>query len=580
MLTEPMSRAVKLALEPEPSPRGNRDATVFELFDADTFDGWFPTGDAFGDHPSRLGDFLLSLDEADARLFPIRPGQAHSGLVAEKLAGVLRSRTFTIDHRFVHWLVAGKGARLNIVIEGYEKIRDPIYGGLTVTVDTGSQARWITQDLGMWMGHRAYLEIADGASTDFNGAQTRIADSQGSVAIEEIRISDQSPPDRASTPQPAPLELRPMLSELRLQRKPLADRLEAALAEYRSIEAAIPEPTFSLAIADGTGEDQSILIRGNHRNPGLPVPRRFLQVLGGAGHATVAEESGRLELARQLIDPRTNPLLPRVLVNRLWQHHFGEGLVKTVDDFGVMGQKPSHPELLDWLASEFIARGWSMKAMHRLMVTSSSYRMSSRLRDDADRLDPTNVYLHRMNVRRLEAETIRDALLTVSGQLFPSMLGPSVPSYLSSFMDGRGRPTHSGPLDGDGRRSIYLSVRRNFLNPMFLAFDAPVPFSTMGRRNVSNVPAQALTMMNDPLVAHLARRWVDRLLADPQESDRGRITRLFEAAFGRPPTDEETGRCVAFLTSRPGTRRDQADPVAWADLCHVLFNVKEFIFID
>ena len=189
-----------------------------------------------------------------------------------------------------------------------------------------------------------------------------------------------------------------------------------------------------------------------------------------------------------MVDPEANPLLPRVLVNRLWKHLFGEGLVKSTDDFGAMGQKPSHPELLDWLASEFIASGWSIKAIHRLMVTSSAYRMDSGPREDAERLDPTNTYLHRMNVRRMEAEVIRDTLLSVSGRLEQTMYGPSVSPYLTPFMDGRGRPARSGPLDGDGRRSIYLNVRRNFLNPMFLAFDVPVPFSTMGRRNVSNVP--------------------------------------------------------------------------------------------
>ncbi len=580
LLPEPMRRALSAALEPTPALRGNRNDAVFESFDRDSFDGWDVTGDAFGDHPTAAGEFRLSHGQGEAWLIPVKPGQAHSGLLTSKLAGVLRSRTFMIESRFIHWLVAGKGARLNVVIDGFEKIRDPIYGGLTVTVNVGDQARWITQDVGMWLGHRAYLEIADGAAAEYNGAQTQLSDGQGFVAIDEIRMSDQPPPTSAGWPQPAPIKLEPVLSVLETRSKPLADRLEAALAEYQSIEAAIPDPTLALAIADGTGENEAILIRGNHHNPGALVPRRFLEVLGGANQATVADGSGRLELARRMVDPRANPLLPRVLVNRLWQHHFGEGLVRTVDDFGVMGQKPSHPELLDWLTGEFLARGWSMKAMHRLMVTSSSYRMSSALRAGADRIDPANVYLHRMNVRRLEAEAIRDALLAVSGRLDPAMFGPSVPAYLSPFMDGRGRPAHSGPLDGDGRRSIYLSVRRNFLNPMFLAFDGPVPFSTMGRRNVSNVPAQALTLMNDPLLSHLARCWADRLLAGPRETDRDRITRLFETAYSRPPAGDEAGRCLAFLTSRPATSHDGADPAAWADLCHVLFNVKELIYID
>ena len=284
--------------------------------------------------------------------------------------------------------------------------------------------------------------------------------------------------------------------------------------------------------------------------------------------------SGRLELAERMVDPRSNPLLPRVMVNRLWKHHFGEGLVKSTDDFGAMGQKPSHPALLDWLAAEFVAGGWSVKAMHRLMVTSSAYRMQSDLQGDAERLDPSNVYLHRMNIRRLEAEAIRDALLAVSGRLEPAMFGPGVAPHLSPFMDGRGRPRSSGPLDGDGRRSIYLNVRRNFLNPMFLAFDAPVPFSTMGRRNVSNVPAQALTLMNDPLVISLAGLWAGKLLASPGATDRQRIDALFEAAFGRPPLPREADECLAFLRGR--TTASERDPAseAWTDLCHVLDKHK------
>lgn len=410
LLPEPMRRAMSDALKPTPAPRLDHADTVFESFERGTYGGWDVTGDAFGDRPTAPGDFRLSVRHGDAWLIPVIPGQAHSGLFANGLAGVLRSRTFTIESRYIHWLIAGQGVRINVVIDGFEKIRDPIYGGLTALVDVGNQARWITQDVSMWLGHRAYLEIADGAATDYIGPQTRMTDGHGFAAIDEIRMSNQSSPGSAVRPAPAPIKLDQVLAVLEARSKPLADRLAAALAEFRSIETAIPDPALALAIADGTGENEPILIRGNHRNPGEVVPRRFLEVLGGADQATVAEGSGRLELARRMVDPRANPLLPRVLVNRLWQHHFGEGLVRTVDDFGVMGQKPSHPELLDWVAGEFVAQGWSIKAMHRLMVTSSTYRMSSTLRADAERLDPSNEHFHRMNVRRLEAETIRDAL--------------------------------------------------------------------------------------------------------------------------------------------------------------------------
>jgi hypothetical protein len=285
--------------------------------------------------------------------------------------------------------------------------------------------------------------------------------------------------------------------------------------------------------------------------------------------ATPASGSGRLELARRLVDPVASPLTPRVLVNRLWKHHFGEGIVKSTDDFGAMGREPTHPELLDWLASRFVEGAWSIKSIQRLIVTSSAYRMSSVPTTEMERLDPENALWHRMNVRRLEAEAIRDALFSLSGRLDPVMYGPPVPVHLTAFMDGRGRPARSGPLDGEGRRSIYLGVRRNFLNPMFLAFDAPVPFSCMGRRNSSNVPAQALILLNDPMVLERTKGWAERIRSTPARDDRQRIEGAFAAAFGRQPTSEETRSCADFL-GRAG----------WADLCHVLINMKELIFID
>jgi hypothetical protein len=220
------------------------------------------------------------------------------------------------------------------------------------------------------------------------------------------------------------------------------------------------------------------------------------------------------------------------------------------------------------------------------MVSSSTYRMVSFPRADAERTDPSNTYLHRMNVRRLEAEAIRDTLLAVSGRLDTTMFGPSVPVYLTSFMEGRGRPGQSGPLDGAGRRSVYVNIRRNFLDPMFLAFDMPVPFSTMGRRNVSNVTAQALTLMNDPLVVAQARQWAHNALATPGQTDGARLDQLYLTALARRPTDLEARACLAFLATQKKTRSglrgsvQDAEMLAWSDLCHVLVNMKEFIFVD
>ncbi len=461
--------------------------------------------------------------ERTARLIPVRGGLAHSGLRADRLSGVIRSPSFQIETRYIHHLVAGRGGRINVVVDDYEKIRDPIYGGLTVRVDHGDELRWVTQNVGMWLGHTAYLEIADGAAVDYGGTNSRLDDGLGYIAVDEIRMSNLPAPGTVpGGPQGVSqaVDLDAVIAALRSSAAVRADRLGSILNDIRAIEARLPKPMLALAIADGSGLDEHIHIRGSHKNLGEVVPRRFLEVLGGSDSSPGETGSGRLELAHRMVDPNSNPLIARVLVNRLWKHHFGEGIVKSTDDFGAMGQKPTHPELLDWLARELIAGGWSIKAIQRLMVNSSTYRMSSTPRDDAERLDPFNTYLHRMNVRRLEAEAIRDAILSVSGRLVPALYGPGVPVHLTSFMEGRGRPARSGPPDGDGRRSIYLNVRRNFIDPMLLAFDAPVPFSTMGRRNVSNVPAQALALLNDPLVISQAKLWAQHELAASGQTPR------------------------------------------------------------
>ena len=165
-------------------------------------------------------------------------------------------------------------------------------------------------------------------------------------------------------------------------------------------------------------------------------------------------------------------------------------------------------------------------------------------------------------------------------ELDATPFGPGVAPHLTPFMEGRGRPGRSGPLDGDGRRSLYLNVRRNFLTPMLLAFDYPSPATTMGRRNVSNVPAQSLTMLNDPFVLDQARRWADRVLAEGDQAPEARVSSLFQTAFGRPPTDRERSAALAFLDGQAATYGMPGDARAWADLCHVLFNIKEFIYVN
>jgi hypothetical protein len=269
------------------------------------------------------------------------------------------------------------------------------------------------------------------------------------------------------------------------------------------------------------------------------------------------------------------------MVNRVWYHLFGRGIVPTVDNFGVLGQVPSHRELLDYLAVHFTRDlGWSVKSLIREIVLSNSYQMSSAVTDEAaEQADPENILLHRMNVKRLEGEAIRDAVLAASGRLNPTTSGPSVMVYLTPFMDGRGKPGKSGPLDGDGRRSIYISVRRNFLQPMFLAFDAPIPFTAMGRRNVSNVPAQALIMMNDPFIIDQMHVWAKRLasISAPEE----RVRQMYLTAYSRPPTNPELQDALTFVREQaPSYGATPDDERVWADLSHVLVNGKEFIYLN
>ena len=242
-------------------------------------------------------------------------------------------------------------------------------------------------------------------------------------------------------------------------------------------------------------------------------------------------------------------------------------LVSTVDDFGVMGSEPTHPELLDHLATSLMEDGWSTKRLIGRIVTSRAYRMSSIGDPLAVEEDPTNELYQRAKVRRLSAEAIRDSILAASGTLDEASFGPPVPVHLTEFMQGRGRPS-SGPLDGEGRRSIYQAVRRNFLSPFFLVFDYPSPMTTIGRRTSSNVPAQALTLLNDPFVAQEAERMAASL---PRTTDEECVTELYWRTVSRPPTRAELTEALAFLAggSEEGLR----------DLCHVVFNIKEFTYL-
>jgi hypothetical protein len=344
------------------------------------------------------------------------------------------------------------------------------------------------------------------------------------------------------------------------------------------LQEAVPEPELVAAMTDGTGEDEQLHIRGNHRNLGPEIPRRPPVIFSGDDGFGVASGSGRRELAECLTAP-DHPLLARVAVNRIWHHLMGRGLVSSVDDFGVMGQSPTHPLLLDWLARDLIEHRWSLKHVIRQIVLSRTYRQATRSSHPAaDEADPENQLWHRAALRRLTAEQLRDAMLGISGRLNAQLYGRSVPVHLTDFMTGRGRP-RSGPLDGDGRRSIYVRVQRNFLSPMMLAFDMPAPFSTMGRRSNSNVPAQSLILMNDPFVWQQARCWAERLERATDDPER-RVELAYLQALARPPHPDERAMVLEFIASLAALRQRPADSLdVWTDVCHALWNTKEFLYI-
>jgi hypothetical protein len=318
--------------------------------------------------------------------------------------------------------------------------------------------------------------------------------------------------------------------------------------------------------------------RGDFYSPGPEIAPAFPAVLSSepANIVTTSHSTGRRTALAAWLTRADHPLTARVIVNRLWQHHFGNGLVTTPSDFGRMGEAPSHPELLDWLATELVARGWSLKAMHRLMVTSAAYRQSSRHNEAAAAVDPGNALLWRQSRRRLDGEAIRDAVLAVSGRLNRRMGGPGVfpelPPELSKLSSrGAAWPVSADPVDRD-RRSLYVFVRRNLRYPFFEAFDRPDPNASCPRRPVTTIAPQALSLLNGRLSAQAARDLAARIATEAGPDRSAQIDTAYRLTLGRPPDADERRLANDFVSDPGGS--------TLADLALVLFNLNEFVTID
>jgi hypothetical protein len=349
---------------------------------------------------------------------------------------------------------------------------------------------------------------------------------------------------------------------------------ETPLVSKEEVEAAIkaqtdeekkkkvpPKYPFVHALKEGKPANMRVHIRGSADNLGDEVPRHFLSILSPAESPPFTKGSGRLELA-EAIASKDNPLTARVMVNRIWQQHFGRGLVRTTSNFGALGERPTHPELLDYLAGRFIVSGWSIKALHREIMLSATYQRASQYDAHDAEIDGDNKMLWRMNRRRLEVEPWRDAMLAVSGKLDPTLGGPSMNL---AAPDNR-------------RRTIYGAVSRHDLNPLLRLFDFPDPNVTCEERTVTTVPLQQLFVLNDEFMVQNAKALVARL-AETRKDDAGRIREAFVLLYGRPATERDVKLGLAFLTAKDAGKGGQG-LTRWEQYGQVLLSANEFLYVD
>jgi mono/diheme cytochrome c family protein len=398
------------------------------------------------------------------------------------------------------------------------------------------------------------------ASTDYLEVPTAPKDRIEAYNKSQAAIAAKDKEIKALAKEKEPAKAKAKLKTLRAE---LADLKKKAPPKY---------PVIHTLTEASKPTDMPVLARGNPATPGAKVPRRFLTALGG-DRTNFKQGSGRLELARA-IAAADNPLTARVMVNRIWQHHFGRGLVATDSNFGSLGERPSHPELLDWLARRFVSSGWSLKAMHREILLSATYQQSSRFDSQGVAKDPGNTLLWRMNRRRLDVEAWRDAMLAVSGVLDSAIGGPSV----------------SLDAPGNRRRTAYAAISRHDLAWMLRLFDFPDPNITSGHRVETTVPLQQLFVLNSEFMVGAARAAAARLQSastSPTAPDEtAAIRRAYLLLYGRTATDREVDLGLAYLRAPepPATADPQSntptDLSRWERYTQALLAANEFVFVD
>jgi hypothetical protein len=398
----------------------------------------------------------------------------------------------------------------------------------------------------------------------------------------------------------ATMELKRIDARIKFFRDALSKKvLDAMAKKAKDLRATKPEEPFIRALTEQPGKVPTthVFYRGNHDQPKAAVKPAGLSVVSAKSirenNAAIPSTGRRTAFAKHLTDGQ-HPLTARVLVNRFWLHHFGRGLVDTPGDFGKLGEHPSHPELLDWLAHDFMKQGWQLKRLHKLIMTSDAYRQVSRRNAKQDSIDPDNRLLGRVNIRRMEAETIRDAILSLSGQIKNKIGGKPVPvmeDEVGQFvigkenLDGERKPGKSADLKGEEfRRSMYVQVRRSRKLSFLDAFDAPAMEPNCAKRPVSTVAPQALIFMNNNFVIAQSRVMAERLQKLAPKDPDGQLAAGWEHALGHEPTGAELSRAREFVQKQTALFKERKDKTpeltALANYCQALMSANRFVYVD
>lgn len=500
------------------------------------------------------GEFHIST-QGPTVVKKIFPAGTISNSLSEKHASRLTSPNFTVQPDSQLWVYAAGdgGATLRYVVHDY-----PRFGLIYPITTLTPQWQWYRFDLSYWSNEEIHVELAHARDIPLpqsNSIRSWFAVRDVMMLPKGVEpptplarpwqvLADHLPTPSSSLNESKLIESYQQAAEATIQRwlagnatdvdthfleksielgiltnnQTELSSVASSVDEYRRLEEAIPPPTRVPGLDDLAGIDRPLFVRGDHKQPADPVKRGFIDVIEKVEYDN--DHSGRLELADSILSDN-NPLTARVMANRLWTHLFGKGIVATPDNFGLLGNEPTHPELLDWLANRLREQDWSLKKFVKEVVLSETWQRSSIPTASAVEEDPDNRWLAHSHLRRLDAESLRDQLLVVSGLLDDKLYGE--------------------PVAGNTpRRSVYVSVIRNRLDPFLRAFDFPEPFSCTGQRTATNVPAQSLMLMNDPFVRNCATKWVERTLASlPTETEAKQTeaivaAQMLEQILGRP----------------------------------------------